>query len=226
MIPNQHPSRNSEDIIHLKDFFLKCPFVTIMLVFLTILTIGGVLKMSFIIFIILAIVQGFNLSIIYGAEIGLAPYQSVIFCLGIYTYLSYSTLCILETFEHYVKARPYIRKMKTRFTPVYYFLTHHLGRFGFFIILIPFTFLMGWWIAAALAFIADLKINQAIVGIFLGLTGSGIIALILYAEIQKVVGNPLALAAVFIGISLIIGIIMYSMICRMRKSGKEIGRPQ
>ena len=71
MIPNQHPSRNSEDIIHLKDFFLKCPFVTIMLVFLTILTIGGVLKMSFIIFIILAIVQGFNLSIIYGAEIGI-----------------------------------------------------------------------------------------------------------------------------------------------------------
>ncbi|MCW4043311.1 MAG: hypothetical protein NWE90_06270, partial [Candidatus Bathyarchaeota archaeon] len=172
--------------------------------------------MSFIIFIILAIVQGFNLSIIYGAEIGLAPYQSVIFCLGIYTYLSYSTLCILETFEHYVKVRPYIKKIKTRFTPVYYFLTHHLGRFGFFIILVPFTFLMGWWVAAGLAFIADLKIHHAIVGIFLGLTGSGIIALILYAEIQKVVSNPFALATVFIGISLIVGTIMHSMTYRMR----------
>jgi hypothetical protein len=222
MIPNQHPSRNSEDIIHLKDFFLKCPFVTIMLVFLTILTIGGVLKTSFIIFTILAIVQGFNLSIIYGAEIGLAPYQSVIFCLGIYTYLSYSTLCILETFEHYVKAKPYIKKIKTRFTPVYYFLTHNLGRFGFFIILIPFTFFMGWWVAVALAFIADLKIHHAIVGIFLGLTGSGIIALILYAEIQKVVSNPFALAAVFIGISLILGTIMHSMISRIGKVGREI----
>src|SRR4030042_3169753 len=226
MIPDQHPSRNSEDIIHLKDFFLKCPFVTIMFVFLTILTIGGVLKMSFIIFIILAIVQGFNLSIIYGVEIGFAPYQSVIFCLGIYTYLSYSTLCIFETFEHYVKVRPHIRNIKTRFTPVYFFLTHHLGRFCFFIIVIPFTFLMGWWVSVALAFIADLKIHHAIVGIFLGLTGSGIIALILYAKIQKVVSNPLALAVVFIGISLIVGTIMHSMIYRMRKSGKQIGRPQ
>jgi hypothetical protein len=217
MIPNQHPSRNSEDIVYLKDFFLKCPFVTIMLIFLTILAIGGVLKMSFIIFIILAIIQGFNLSIIYGAEIGLAPYQSVIFCLGIYTYLSHSTLCILETFEHYVKAKPYIRKIKNRFTPVYQFLTHNLGKFGFYIILIPFTLLMGWWVAAALAFIANLKIHHAIVGIFLGLTGSGFISLILYTEIQKVVTNPFALAAVFIGISLIIGTIMHAMIYRMKK---------
>jgi hypothetical protein len=138
----------------------------------------------------------------------------------------HSTLCILETFEHYVKAKPYIRKIKNRFTPVYYLLTHHLGKFGFFIILIPFTFLMGWWVAAALAFIADLKIHHAIVGIFLSLTGSGIIALILYAEIQKVVSNPFALAAVFIGISLIIGTIMHSMISRMRKTGKEIGCPK
>jgi uncharacterized membrane protein YjjB (DUF3815 family) len=84
---------------------------------------------------------------------------------------------------------------------------------------------MGWWIAVALAFIADLKINQAIVGIFLGLTGSGIIALILHEEIQKVVSNPLALAAVFIGISLIVGTIIHSIIYRMRKSGKEIGCP-
>lgn len=82
---------------------------------------------------------------------------------------------------------------------------------------------MGWCVAAALAFIADLKIHHAIVGIFLGLTGSGIIALILYAEIQKVVSNPLALAAVFIGISLIVGTIMHALIYRMRKSGKEIG---
>ena len=80
---------------------------------------------------------------------------------------------------------------------------------------------MGWWVAAALAFIADLKIHYAIVGIFLGLTGSGIIALILYAEIQKVVSNPFALAAVFIGISLIIGTIIHSMISRMRKTGKN-----
>lgn len=85
---------------------------------------------------------------------------------------------------------------------------------------------MGWWVAVGLAFIADLKIQHAIIGIFLGLTGSGIIALILYEEIQKVVSNPLALAAVFIGISLIVGTIMHSIIYRMRKSGKEIGRPQ
>ena len=83
---------------------------------------------------------------------------------------------------------------------------------------------MGWWIAVALAFIADLKIHHALLGIFIGLTGSGIIALILYNEIQKVVSNPFALAAVFIGISLIIGTIMHAMIYRMRKKGREINQ--
>lgn len=214
----------SKEILHIKDFLRKCPMLTVMLVFLLALTVGGFLGMSFAIFTFLAIVGGFALSIIYGVRIGLAPHESIILCLAIFTFLSYASLCILYDLEGYVSAKGYLKALKSRFKPVYRFLKVYAGRSGILGILALSTFLVGWWLAVMLAFITELEILHAMSGIFVGLVAGGLLAWVLYYGIERVVASPLLLASVFIGIGLAVGTVMQILVARMRMRRRTRGK--
>jgi hypothetical protein len=158
-----------EEIIYLRDLFRKCSTLAIMLIFLAVLAFGGALGTGLAIFAILVLVGGFALPVMYGVRIGLAPHESIIMCLGIFTFISYSSLSILVSLEKYASTERYIRILKKRFRPIYRFLTARAGRLGTFGILTLTTFLVGWWLAVILAFIAALEIPYAMTGIFVGL---------------------------------------------------------
>jgi len=213
--------RQSEEILYLKDFVLRCPILMGMLVFLLILAVGGVLRMSFAVFTILAIAGGFALPVIYGGGIGLSPLESIVLCLAIFLFLSYGSLCILTSFEDYARAKRYLKMLKNSFRPVYRFLNIHAGRFGIFGILALSTFLVGWWLAVILAFVADLEIPYAVSAIFVGLVGGGLLAWGLYYGIETVIHNTLILAAIFIGLGLVTGTITNAMIGRMRRRRRK-----
>jgi len=210
-------SRDRNEILGLRDFLWKCPILTVTLIFLTVLAVGGALRMSFAIFTVLAIIGGFALPIIYGVRVGIDPHESVILCLGIFTFLSYASLCILRHMENHVRARVHIRRLKNRFRPAYRFFTVHAGRLGTFWILALATFVAGWWLAVILAFIAELEIPYTMGGIFVGLVGGGLLALGLYFGAESITDKPFILAAIFIGIGLATGVILQICYSRMKK---------
>jgi hypothetical protein len=209
-----------EEKIHLRDLFHKCPTLVIILAFLAILAFGGALGMGLAIFAILALVGGFALPVMYGVRIGLAPHESIILCLGIFTFISYSSLSILVSLEKYAPAGRYLRILKKRFRPIYRFLTVRAGQLGTFGILTLTTFLVGWWLAVILAFIAVLEIPYAMTGIFVGLVGGGLLAWGLYSGIGRVFSNPLVLGGILVGIGLATGTISQVIIARMRRRRK------
>jgi hypothetical protein len=209
-----------EEKIYLRDLFRKCPILVIILFFLAALTFGGALGTGLAVFTILALVGGFTLPMMYGVRIGLAPHESVILCLGIFTFISYSSLSILVSLEKYSSAERYLRILKKRFRPVYRFLTVRAGRLGTFGILTLTTFLVGWWLAVILAFIAVLEIPYAMTGIFVGLAGGGLLAWGLYFGIGRVFSNPLVLGGILVGIGLATGTISQVIIARMRRRRK------
>ncbi len=209
-----------EEIISLRDLFRKCPTLVIMLAFLAILAFGGALGKGLAIFAILALVGGFALPVTYGVRIGLAPYESIILCLGIFTFISYSSLSILVSLDKYASAERYLRILKKRFRPIYRFLTARAGRLGTFGILALTTFLVGWWLAVILTFLAVLEIPYAMTGIFVGLVGGGLLAWGLYFGIERVFSNPLVIGGILVGIGLATGTISQVIITRMRKRRK------
>jgi hypothetical protein len=111
--------------------------------------------------------------------------------------------------------------LKNSFRSVYRFLNIHAGRFGIFGILALSTFLVGWWLAVILAFVADLEIPYAVSAIFVGLVGGGLLAWGLYYGIETVIHNTLILAAIFIGLGLVTGTITNAMIGRMRRRRRK-----
>ncbi|MEM4250498.1 MAG: hypothetical protein QW828_01485 [Candidatus Bathyarchaeia archaeon] len=177
----------STKIIHAKDFLRECPVLAATLVFLSVLAAGGLLGMGFAIFILLAIVGGFALPVIYGVRLGLAPHESIVLCLAVFIFLSYASLCILYYLESYASARRYLKTLRSHFRPLYRLLKGYAGRSGVLGILALSTFLAGWWLAVVLAFMAEVEISQAMIGILIGLVSGGLLAWGLYLEIVRVV---------------------------------------
>ena len=214
----------SEETLLFKDLLRKCPMLAVILVFVFALAVGGLLRMSFAMFTFLAIIGGFALPIIYGARIGLAPQESIILCLAIFTFLSYASLCILCHLERYASAKRYLKALKSSFRPVYRFLKVYAGRIGILGILALSTFLAGWWLAVMIAFITELEILHAMSGIFVGLVAGGLLAWGLYYGIERAVTSPLLLASIFIGIGLAVGTVMQILVARMRMRRRIRGK--
>ncbi len=140
-----------------KELLLECPMLAAILMFLSALAVGRYLRMGFAIFILLAIVGGFALPMIYGVRLGFAPHESIVLCLGVFTFLSYASLCLLHHLESYTSARSYLKTLRRHFRPVYRLLEGYAGRSGVLGILALSTFLAGWWLAVLLAFIAEIE---------------------------------------------------------------------
>lgn len=224
MRPEDLTAGQSEEILRVRDFLRKCPMFAVVLVFLFALAVGGLLRMSFAIFTLLAIIGGFALPIIYGVRIGLSPHESIILCLAIFTFLSYASLCILYHLESHASAKSYLKALKSRFKPVYRFLKVYAGRSGILGILALSTFLAGWWLAVMIAFITELEILHAMIGIFVGLVAGGLLAWGLYYGIERAVTSPLLLASIFIGIGLAVGTVMQIQVARMRMRRRIRGK--
>jgi hypothetical protein len=172
--------------------------------------------MGFAIFVLLAIVGGFALPVIYGVRLGLAPHESIVLCLAVFTFLSYATICLLYHLESYASARRYLKTLRRHFRPVYRLLKGYAGRSGVLGILALSTFLAGWWLAVLLAFIAEIEIPQAMIGILAGLVSGGLLAWGLYLGIVRVVSSPILLAIAFISIGLGIGVAMQILVAKKR----------
>ncbi|MBS7623598.1 hypothetical protein KEJ39_08005 [Candidatus Bathyarchaeota archaeon] len=132
---------SSEKIIQAKDLLRECPMLAAILIFLSALAVGGFLRMGFAIFVLLAIVGGFALPVIYGVRLGLAPHESILLCLAVFTFLSYASLCILYHLESYTSARGYLKTLRRHSRPVYRLLKGYAGRSGVLGILSLSTFL-------------------------------------------------------------------------------------
>jgi len=165
------------------------------------LILGGLLRSKAAIFIILSLIGGFPLAILYGERIGLPSFVSCILVIVLDLTLAYIALAILSVLREYDRVKPYLEKLRRRYTfSAYRDPNSKLKRLGIAGIMIITTAFIGWWLSVIISYILNLELKEAMRPIAVGLSLGGVFAWAVYTGLAMAIPNPTLLAIAFLGI--------------------------
>jgi hypothetical protein len=191
----------SPEIESLRRFLYAYPLLTIGIVFLTGVIVGGLLSAWPSQFVLLSLLGGFGLAIVHGSTIGLPSYVSVGLVVPILAFASYGSLRFLRSVEQYSRTAPYLLRMKERYDPLSKYLLAHASAIGMTGVLAFSTFLIGWWVAVVIAYFLNVRVSTSMKGVGLGL---GVGAFVSWASYQGLLGwipNPIIITAITLIVS-------------------------
>jgi len=197
----------SPEIESLRQFLDAYPLLTIGIVFLIGVIVGGLLKAWPSQFVLLSLLGGYGLAIVNGSAIGLPSYVSVALVVPILTFATYASLRVLRSVEHYPRAAPHLMRLKTKYLPISNYLLAHAGIVGISGVLAFSTFFIGWWVTVVIAYLLNVKVSSTMKGAGVGLVVGAFVSWVSYQGLLGWMPNPIVIIA--------ITLIVSSAICRM-----------
>ena len=142
----------SPEIESLRRFLDAYPLLSIGIVFLIGVIVGGILRAWPSQFVLVSLLGGFDLAIAHGSTVGLPGYMSAALVVPILAFATYASLRVLRSVEQYSRAAPYLARLKRKYLPLSNYLLAHAGFMGITGILAFSTFLIGWWVTVMIAY--------------------------------------------------------------------------
>jgi len=197
----------SPEIESLRRFLDAYPLLTIGIVFLIGVIVGGLLKAWPSQFVLLSLLGGYGLAIVNGSAIGLPSYVSVALVVPILTFATYASLSVLRSVEHYPRAAPHLMRLKRKYLPISNYLLAHAGIVGISGVLAFSTFFIGWWVTVVIAYLLNVKVSSTMKGAGVGLVVGAFVSWVSYQGLLGWMPNPIVIIA--------ITLIVSSAICRI-----------
>ena len=186
----------STEMKSLRRFLDAYPLLTVGIVFLMGVIVGGLLSAWPSQFVLLALLGGFGLAIAHGSTIGLPSYVSVALVVPILAFATYASLRVLRSVEQYPRAAPHLIRLKKKYYPISNYLLGHAGFIGTTGILAFCTFLIGWWVAVMIAYLLNLKVSTTMKGNGVGLVVGAFVFWASYQGLLRWVPNPIVITAI------------------------------
>ncbi|MCJ7505692.1 small multi-drug export protein [Candidatus Bathyarchaeota archaeon] len=182
----------------LRNFFQQMTFLSLTLAFMIGLILGGILSSEPAVFIILTLALGFPVAIAYGSVNGVSPILSTFAAVFVNCLMAYASLRIIRLIEADSRIAPYVDRIRSKYTSTSRRLLSHAGRFGVAGSLAIFAFLIGWWVAAVVAYILDVEMGTAMRGMVAGTLVGGFTSLAMYQGLLVAVPNPGIISLIFV----------------------------
>ena len=186
----------SPEIESLRRFLDAYPLLTIGIVFLSGVIVGGLLKAWPSQFVLLSLLGGFGLAIASGATVGLPGYVSVALVVPLLAFATYASLRVLRSVEQYPRAAPHLMRLKRKYFPISNYLLAHAGVVGITGVLAFSTFLIGWWVTAMIAYLLNVKVSSTMKGTGVGLTVGAFVFWASYQGLSQWIPNPIIMTAI------------------------------
>jgi hypothetical protein len=186
----------SPEIESLRRFLDSYPLLSIGIVFLTGVIVGGLLRAWPSQFVALSLLGGFGLAIAHGSTIGLPSYVSVALVVPILAFATYASLSVLRSVEQYSRAAPYLTRLKKKYLPISNYLLAHAGFIGITGVLAFSTFLIGWWVTVMIAYLLNVKVSSAMRGTGVGLVVGAVVFWASYQGLLRWIPNPIVITAI------------------------------
>jgi hypothetical protein len=197
----------SPEIEAFRRFLNAYPLLTVGIVFLIGVIVGGLLRAWPSQFVLLSLLGGFGLAIANGSTIGLPSYVSVALVVPILAFATYASLRVLRSVEQYPRAAPHLIRLKRKYFPISNYLLAHAGVVGITGILVFSTFLVGWWVTVMIAYFLNVKVSSTMKGAGVGLVVGAFVFWASYQGLLQWIPNPIVITA--------ITLILFSAIGRM-----------
>jgi len=159
----------STEITSLRRFLDSYPLLSLGIVFLIGIIVGGLLSAWPSQFVILALLGGFGFAIPLGLTLGIPSYVSICLVVPILAFTTYAGLRIISSIERYARVAPYLVSVRKKYGPTSTYLVDHVGVFGVVGVIALSTFLIGWWVTIIIAYLLDAKVSTAMKGTGIGL---------------------------------------------------------
>ncbi len=186
----------SPEVESLRRFLNAYPFLTIGIMFLSGVIVGGLLSAWPSQFVLLALLGGFDLAIVHGSTIGLPSYVSVALVVPILAFATYASLRVLRSIEQYSRAAPHLMRLKKKYAPLSNYVLAHAGVIGISGVLAFSTFLVGWWVTVMIAYFLNLKVSTTMKGTGMGLVVGAFVFCASYQGLLRWVPNPFIITAI------------------------------
>lgn len=180
----------------LRRFLDAYPLLSIGIVFLIGVIVGGLLRAWPSQFVLLSLLGGFGLAIAQGSTIGLPTYVSVALVVPILAFTTYASLRVLGSVEQYPRAAPYLMRLKRRYSPLSNYLLAHAGVVGITGVLAFSTFLVGWWVTVMIAYFLNVKVSSTMKGTGVGLVVAAFVFWASYQGLLRWIPNPIVITAI------------------------------
>jgi hypothetical protein len=197
----------SPEIESLRRFLDAYPLLTVGIVFLIGVVVGGLLRAWPSQFVLLSLLGGFGLAIANGSAIGLPSYVSVALVVPILAFATYASLRVLRSVEQYSRVAPHLMRLKRQYLPLSNYLVAHAGIVGITGVLAFSTFLIGWWVTVMIAYFLNVKVSSTMKGTGAGLLVGAFVFWAAYQGLLQWMPNPVIITA--------ITLIVFSAIGRM-----------
>ena len=191
----------SPEIESLSGFLDAYPLLTIGIVFMFGLIVGGLLSAWPSQFVVVSLLGGSGLAIVHGSTIGLPSYVSAGLTVPILAFASYGSLRFLRSIEQYSRTAPYLLRVKERYDPLSKYLLDKASVIGMTGVLAFSTFFIGWWITVALAYFLNVRISTSMKGVGLGLGAGAFVSWASYQGLLGWVPNPIIVTAITLVVS-------------------------
>jgi hypothetical protein len=195
----------SPEIESLRRFLDGYPLLTIGIVFLIGVIVGGVLRAWPSQFVLLSLLGGFGLAIAHGSTIGLPAYVSVALVVPILAFATYASLSVLRSVEQYSRAAPYLVRLKRKYLPISNYLLAHVGFIGITGVLAFSTFLIGWWVTVVLAYLLNVRVSSTMKGAGVGLVVGAFVFWASYQGLSRWIPDPIIITAITLIIFFAVG---------------------
>ncbi len=195
----------SPEIEALRRFLNAYPLLTIGIVFLIGVIVGGLLRAWPSQFVLLSLLGGFGLAIVHGSTIGLPGYVSVSLVVPILAFATYASLRVLRSVEQYSRAAPHLMRLKGKYLPISNYLLAHAGIVGISGVLAFSTFLLGWWVTVMIAYMLNVKVSSTMKGTGVGLVVGAFVSWVSFQGMLRWMPNPIVIIAVTLIVSSAIG---------------------
>ena len=186
----------SPEIESLRRFLDAYPLLTIGIVFLIGVIVGGLLRAWPSQFVLLSLLGGFGLAIANGSTIGLPDYVSVALVVPILAFATFASLRVLRSVEQYSRVAPHLMRLKRKYLPISNYLLAHAGIVGITGVLAFSTFLIGWWVTVMIAYLLNVNISSTMKGTGFGLVVGAFVFWASYQGLLRWMPNPIAITAI------------------------------
>jgi MFS family permease len=200
----------SPEIEAVRRFLDLYPLLTMGIMLLIGVILGGILSAWPSQFVVLALLGGFGLAIAHGSIIGLPSYLSVALVVPILAFATYASLRVLRSVEQYSRTAPHLMRLKRKYLPVSNYLLAHAGAIGITGVLAFSTFLIGWWVTVMIAYLLEVNVSTTMKGTGVGLVLGAFIFWASYQGLLRWIPNPIIITAItLIVFSVLARIILY-----------------
>jgi len=198
----------SPEIQSVRRFLDAYPLLSIGIVFLIGVIVGGLLRAWPSQFVILSLLGGFGLAIAQGATIGLPGYVSAALVVPILAFATYASLNVLRSIDQYSRAAPYLVRLKRKYLPISNYLLAHAGVIGITGVLAFSTFLIGWWVTVMIACLLNVKVSSTMEGTGVGLLVGAFVFWASYQGLLRWIPNPIIITAITLVVFFALGRLM------------------